>query len=139
MMVLLTPWIALPAAADPDVAVSVAVSHEADGDAVDEARPAEDRPHMRIDSRHGFRIGYAYYPEAELDDPHLFVMGYETSQRMYGGAGLDVLLVENVVVGGLNQSLVIPSGNLLIGASVRDTWEFGVGPNFAVVPSPRST
>jgi hypothetical protein len=126
-------WLfARPAAAEPDVAVSVEVTQvgvEA------EPPPAPEPERIRVDHRHGFRIGYAYYRTAEgLADPHLFVMGYELSQRMYGGAGLDVLIVENAMISGLNQSMVVPSANLLVGASIRDTVEVGVGPNVSALP-----
>jgi hypothetical protein len=137
MMSLISLFTGPAAAEGPDVAVSVAVrTDEAPGDAAP-ADPVAAGPRIRVDSRHGFRVGYAYFPTAEgLDDPNLFVMGYETSQRLYGGAGLDVLLVQNATISGLNHSLVIPSANLLVGASVRDTVEIGVGPNLSVLPAP---
>jgi len=87
-----------------------------------------------LDGRHGFRVGYAYLEHEELQHPHLFVMGYELSQRKRGGAGLDVLFVENVMVSGLNQSRMVPSANLLVGASIHDTLEIGVGPNLTLLP-----
>jgi hypothetical protein len=87
-----------------------------------------------LDTRHGFRVGYTYAEHEELTHPHLFVMGYELSQRKKGGAGLDVLFVQNVMVSGLNQSRAVPSGNLLVGASIADTVEVGVGPNLTLSP-----
>jgi len=87
-----------------------------------------------LDSRHGFRLGYSYQDHEELLHPHLFVMGYELSQRRSGGAGLDVLFVENLMISGLNQSRLVPSANLLVGASIHDTVEVGVGPNLSFLP-----
>lgn len=102
----------------------------ADEPAVDEV--SEDP--IPVEYRHGFRLGWTYFENEELDYPHLFVMGYETSQRLAGGAGLDVLVVENAMVAGLNQSLFLPSANVLIGASVHDRFEVGVGPNLSLIP-----
>ena len=101
--------------------------------AVASAAPADPDP-IPVDYRHGFRLGYTYFEDPDLAYPHLFVMGYETSQRLYGGAGLDVLFVQNLMVSGLNQSLFLPSCNLLVGASINDRVEIGVGPNLAVIP-----
>ena len=95
----------------------------------------DEEPRVTVDHRHGFRLGYAYYPDQQvLDEPHLFVMGYELSQRLDGGSIIDVLIVQNLLVSGLNQSLFAPSANLLVGASIHDTLEIGVGPNLSLMP-----
>lgn len=81
---------------------------------------------------HGFRVGYAYTRDDRVfASPHLMVMGYEVSQRVAGGGGLDVLMVGNFSVSGLNQSKAIPTLNLLIGAQLGDGLELGVGPSIS--------
>lgn len=85
--------------------------------------------------RHGVRIGYVYANNAEkssiLDSPHLFAMGYEAEFRIASGGPMDVLIVPNIMLLGLNQGAIIPSANLLLGASFNDLLEVGVGGNFA--------
>lgn len=85
--------------------------------------------------RHGVRIGYVYANNAEkssiLDSPHLFAMGYEAEFRIASGGPMDVLIVPNIMLLGLNQGAIIPSANLLLGASFHDLLELGVGGNFA--------
>jgi hypothetical protein len=78
---------------------------------------------------HGFRLGYAYVGGGALPDPNLFVFGYETSQRIVGGEQLDVVMVENLMISGLNQSFVIPSTNLIPGVEIARTIQLGVGVN----------
>lgn len=122
-------------AADDDVSsVTYNIEHHEGSDpGIDAADPEELGP-IPVEHRHGFRVGYLYFENEELRYPHMFVMGYETSQRLDGGAGLDVLFVQNVLVSGLNHSLFLPSSNLLVGASFRDQVEFGVGPNLSMIP-----
>lgn len=127
MFVLLIPSVG--GAVAPAVAAEPTLSLD-DPDVIDPDEP------IPVDHRHGFRLGYTYFQAEELRYPHMFVMGYETSQRLKGGAGLDVLLVQNVMISGLNHSLFLPSGNLLVGASFSDRIEVGVGPNLSVIPSP---
>lgn len=83
---------------------------------------------------HGFRLGYTYLntPEGEpapLPSPHLFVFGYEATQRIVGGGWLNVILVENASVAGVNQSLFLPSFNSLIGFEIDEQLQLGTGVN----------
>ncbi len=87
------------------------------------------RPPVAYQFHHGFRMGYSYARSQRLDSPHLFVMGYELQQHMKGGSWLDVILVENVVASGINQSIFIPSANFLVGFEIDDQLQVGVGPN----------
>ncbi len=84
---------------------------------------------------HGFRVGYSYINGGEtherLVSPHLFVMGYEATQRISGGEWLNVITVQNVMVGGINQSVFIPTGNFLLGFEMNERFQIGVGPNFS--------
>ena len=87
------------------------------------------------DSRtmHGFRVGYSYINGGEehekLASPHLFVMGYEATQRLSGGEWLNVITVENIMIGGMNQSVFIPTANFLLGFEINEMFQVGVGPN----------
>ena len=83
---------------------------------------------------HGFRVGYAYSPLAptysdRVRSPHMFVMGYEFTQRLAGGDWLNVIAVENIMLTGLNQSLVIPTVNGLLGFELNETLQLGTGIN----------
>ena len=82
---------------------------------------------------HGFRVGYAYANNADanrhVSTPHMFVMGYELTQRLTGGDWLNVIAVENVSLSGINQSLFLPSANLLVGFEFNEMAQLGVGPN----------
>ncbi|MFZ5477304.1 MAG: hypothetical protein ACOZNI_11070 [Myxococcota bacterium] len=80
---------------------------------------------------HGFRLGYSYVNTTALPSPHLFVFGYEMSQRIEGGGPIDVILVENVMLAGLNQSYAIPSMNLVTGVEIDKRVQVGVGVNLA--------
>lgn len=98
-----------------------------------------------VDSRflNGFRIGYAYTANDEkpleaLDgksfreaagtrSPHSFLLGYEIMVRMIGHGWLNVILTTNVVLAGLEQSKVLPSGNALIGFEFSNAFQLGVG------------
>lgn len=99
------------------------------------AAPADEGPWVAPERRgyHGFRLGYTYVngagegPDPSLRSPHLFVMGYELTQRAIGGSWLDVIVVENVSLAGINQSVVAPSFNGLVGFEIRDQVEVGTG------------
>lgn len=123
--------------------------------ATGEARAAVDRhepaPHRFL---HGFRLGYnftANYDERPRDaagmatgqslaqefgmrSPHSFVIGYEIAYRMIGNSWLNVLLIANASVTGLEQSLFLPSANLLIGFEFAESFQVGVGMNIAPDP-----
>lgn len=99
---------------------------------------------------HGFRLGYLYVmnihtpangadPNSEtlsqkygIRSPHQFLIGYEFTWRMIGHEWLNVLLVANGMVAGLEQSKVFPSANMLIGFEFAESFQLGVGVN--VVP-----
>lgn len=85
--------------------------------------------------RHGFRLGYAYLHNADAFgvDPNLFVFGYEANQKIIGGDWLDVVLVENVVLAGVNQGYAIPSANLIVGIEIADSVQLGTGINLSAL------
>jgi hypothetical protein len=94
---------------------------------------------------HGFRLGYGYVAsydqgvpafegkslkeKAGLRSPHHFLLGYEIMYRVVGHSWLNVLLLGNVMVAGLEQSKFLPSGNFLIGFELKNTFQVGVGAN----------
>jgi hypothetical protein len=94
---------------------------------------------------HGFRIGYGYVmnydqptaafdgqslkQKAELRSPSHFLLGYEVVYRVVGHSWLNVLLLGNAMIAGLEQSKLLPSANLLIGAELKNTFQIGVGAN----------
>ena len=81
-----------------------------------------------VEFLHGFRVGYAYYNNVSmLKSPHLLVMGYEGTQRIHGGDWLNVITVQNFSVTGLEQSLIIPTVNLLVGFEANERLQMGVG------------
>ena len=96
---------------------------------------------------HGFRLGYGYVMNYDrpteafegkslqekvgLRSPHHFLLGYEVVYRVVGHAWLNVLLLGNAMVAGLEQSKVLPSANLLIGAELKNTFQIGVGANLS--------
>jgi hypothetical protein len=83
--------------------------------------------------RKGMRFGYSYINKGtdsgKLKNPSMFTMGFEAQQTMKGGEWLDILFIQNVTVGGLEQSLLIPSVNGLVGFEVNQRLQVGVGIN----------
>jgi hypothetical protein len=69
-----------------------------------------------------------------LKSPNMFVIGYEGFYRIVGHSWLNVLMVGNVSVAGLDQSKFIPTANGLLGFEIQRSFELGVGVN--LVPDP---
>jgi hypothetical protein len=95
---------------------------------------------------HGFRLGYMYVAnydvdidgagpgeslEDELDmrSPHHILLGYEVQRRMVGHSWLNVLLIGNILISGMEQSKFYPSANVLIGFEFEQSFQLGIGPN----------
>jgi len=87
--------------------------------------------------RMGIRFGYNYANKADeterLDSQHMFAMGFETQQTMDGGTWLDLLFIQNLTISGLDQSVVLPSANVLVGFEINDSLQLAVGANGTVV------
>ena len=95
--------------------------------------------------RKGLRFGYNYVnkgadqnpatpdEEPRLSSPHMFAIGFEMQQTMSGGDWLDILFIQNATVSGLEQSLIIPSGNALVGFEIHNALQVAVGANVAPV------
>jgi len=103
-----------------------------------EPPPPERTGRFRLVPFHGLRVGYAYVntPAAVLAaanaagvevNPNYLLLGYELNQRLDGGGWLNLLLIENVLVAGLNQSVVRPQVNVLTAVDIRNFLEIGVG------------
>lgn len=116
--------------------------------------PAEDKPALSLAKQrtpddyvflHGFRLGYghvmnyekptnsfggkSFKEQANLRSPHHFLLGYEVMYRVVTHSWLNVLLLGNVMIAGLEQSKFLPSGNFLIGAELKNSFQIGVGAN----------
>jgi hypothetical protein len=141
------PVLAPPAIPEPTSASSMRLTYEASR--VDRA-PAEPRLTRSPDESsvlHGFRLGYGYVANYEdpspafdnksmkdklgLRSPHHFLLGYEVMYRVVTHSWLNVLLLGNAIVAGLEQSKVLPSANLLIGAELKNTFQIGLGANLS--------
>jgi hypothetical protein len=94
----------------------------------------------------GFRLGWMYIngintpnpnrPNGEsmamqygLRSPNMFVLGYEGFYRVVGHSWLNVLMVGNISVAGLDQSKFIPTASGLLGFEFQRSFELGVGVN----------
>lgn len=99
-----------------------------------------------IDTRfsHGVRLGWMYLDhydkptrengmslkdEVGLKTPHMMLIGYEAFYRVVGHSWLDVLIVGNLSVAGVEQSVVIPAASGLIGFEIDRAFQIGIGVN----------
>ena len=82
-------------------------------------------------------MGYGYVNAPDdhdlLESNWLYLLGYELNQTIYGGDWINVLFVQNISVVGVNQSLFIPSGNILMGFEFNERFQVASGIN--MVPS----
>ena len=92
---------------------------------------------------HGFRLGWTFVKNLEtkrengmslaeefgLKSPNMMLLGYEGFYRIVGHSWLNVLLVGNVTVAGLEQSKFIPAASGLIGVELAESFQLGVGVN----------
>lgn len=100
---------------------------------------------------HGFRLGWTYLynmnkptrengmslkEEFGLKSANMMLLGYEGFYRIVGHSWLNVLLVGNVTVAGLEQSKFIPAASGLIGFEFDRSFQLGVGVN--VTPDPEA-
>jgi hypothetical protein len=104
---------------------------------------------------HGIRIGWTYIMNFEtrnrsgdedgepmqsvkdkygLKTPNMMLIGYEGMYRIVGHSWLNVVMVGNVTVAGLEQSKFIPAASGLIGAEFNESFQLGVGVN--ITPDP---
>ncbi len=92
---------------------------------------------MDWNTRKGIRFGYNYANNADesdrLQSPHMFAIGFEMQQTMDGDSWLDLLFIQNLTISGLDQSVVLPSANALVGFEIQDALQLAVGANVTVV------
>ena len=78
-------------------------------------------------------MGYGYVNAPDdhetLRSNWLYLLGYELNQTVIGGSWINVLFVQNFSVVGINQSLFIPSGNLLVGFEFNERFQLATGLN----------
>jgi len=83
--------------------------------------------------RKGMRFGYTYANKADVSDrlesPHMVSLGFEMQQTMHGGEWLDILYIQNIMVSGIDQSVLAPSANALVGFEINEALQLGVGVN----------
>lgn len=88
-----------------------------------------------IKQRHGFRVGYTYLDDTDaLVHPHVMLMGYEAQQVLGKGEIIDVMFVENILIGGLNQNVAVPTVNALAGVEILERFQIGFGVNGTMLP-----
>ena len=75
--------------------------------------------------------GKSLKEQADLRSPHHFLLGYEVVYRVIGHSWLNVLLLGNAMVAGLEQSKLLPSANLMIGFEIANSFQMGVGANLS--------
>ena len=84
-------------------------------------------------TRKGMRFGYTYANKADtsdrLESPHMVSLGFEMQQTMHGGDWLDILYIQNIMVSGIDQSVLAPSANVLVGFEINEALQLGVGVN----------
>jgi len=93
---------------------------------------------------HGFRVGgmlvsnydkmtrldgKSLKDEFGLKSPFMMLLGYEAFYRIVGHSWLNVLMVGNVTVAGLEQSKFIPSASGLLGFEFNRSFQLGIGVN----------
>lgn len=101
--------------------------------------------------QHGIRLGWTYIQNMDeptrendmslaqefgLKSPNMMLLGYEAFYRVVGSSWLNVLMVGNVTVAGLEQSKFIPAASGLIGFEFNRSFQLGVGVN--LTPDPQS-
>ncbi|HUS30719.1 MAG TPA: hypothetical protein VMZ53_19550 [Kofleriaceae bacterium] len=103
---------------------------------------------------HGFRLGWTYLYNVEkmrldskgmptveslkdkygIKSANMMLLGYEGFYRIIGHSWLNVLMVGNVTVAGLEQSKFIPAASGLIGFEFNRSFQLGVGVNLTPDP-----
>lgn len=127
---------------------SMKLTYEATQTNANVDRPAEPPPAKhwaQDDSRilHGFRLGYAHVMNYDapsenlggvslkdklgLKSPNHFLIGYELVYRVVSHSWLNVVLIGNGMIAGMEQSKFLPTANLLIGAELANSFQIGVG------------
>ena len=73
------------------------------------------------------------FPKSRQYFPLYSEIGLAVEQRIrIGGGGYELFLQERILVGGLDQTVVLPSLSLLLGFSTPFGLEIGLGPDFSL-------
>ena len=87
-------------------------------------------------------MGYGYVnapDDHELLKSNWCILGYELNQTIHGGDWINVLFVQNISVVGINQSLFIPSGNILMGFEFNERFQIASGINMVPLQTTGAT
>ena len=87
---------------------------------------------VQFDTTRGIRIGYAHLENMGLRSPDAMVLGYEQMHKVDTGTALDFLIVANLSVLGMNQGVVYPTGHVLLGYQLKDSFYLAAGPFVSV-------
>jgi hypothetical protein len=153
-----------PALPSPCCVTSPKVATATEEPAVPTAQPALAKPsddedddndtwHKPVGHRflQGFRIGYTYLSHWDvksashdnmslkdkfgLKTPNMMLIGYEGFYRIVGHSWLNVIIVGNATIAGLEQSKIIPAASGLIGFEFQKSFQVGVGVNLTPDPA----
>lgn len=121
--------------------------------AVSQQQDDPDGWHQPVGRRffHGFRLGWIHVNKYDtairdngmtlkeqfgLKSPDMMIIGYEGYYRIIGHSWLNVLMLGNVTVAGLDQSKFIPAASGLLGFELDRNFQLGIGVN--VTPDPQA-
>lgn len=100
-----------------------------------------DPPVVKPYKKGGPRLGCTYIGEGDaakkITDmgkyPFVSQIGWELEARLFrSNGGLDAVLEFNFLLAGMEQGMVLPSGNILLGLRGKEGLELAVGPNFSL-------
>ncbi len=140
-----------PPPAAPQQSVRLMYESTQTGPTAPADRPAanEGKHWAQDDSKllHGFRLGYAHVmnydvksdnlggvslkEKLNLKSPNHFLLGYEIVYRVVSHSWLNVVLIGNAMIAGMEQSKFLPTANMLIGAELANSFQMGVGANLS--------
>jgi hypothetical protein len=100
-------------------------------------------PYAKMADLSGPRFGLTLLPDGvlqKLDErdihvgPHISQFGWQFEKQFYTMNGSVTMVTEWIaLVGGLEQSVALPSLSWMVGARTRDGAEFGIGPNITPI------
>ena len=76
----------------------------------------------------GVRMGYSYMPNSTLRSPNSMTLGFEQIHRLDSGGSLNFLVLTNFSLSGMNQGALFPTGHVMMGYQLYDSWYVGAGP-----------
>ena len=76
----------------------------------------------------GVRMGYSYMSNSTLRSPNSMTLGFEQIHRLDSGGSLNFLVLTNLSISGMNQGAIFPTGHVMMGYQLYDSWYLGAGP-----------